>query len=60
MIFAASIAEPPPTAMITSGLKPAISFAPSLAQASVGSGATFENVVNMIPCCSSDFSIAFV
>ena len=60
MIFAASIAEPPPIAMMTSGLKPAISFAPSLAQASVGSGATLENVVNMMPWLSSDFSIGFV
>ncbi len=60
MIFAASIAEPPPTAMMTSGPNPAISFAPSLAQASVGSGATFEKVVNMIPCASRDFSTGFV
>ena len=60
MIFAASIADPPPTAMMTSGLNPAISFAPSLAQASVGSGATFENVVNMMPWFSSERSIALV
>ena len=60
MIFAASIAEPPPMAMITSGLKPAMSFAPSFAQARVGSGATFENVVNMMSWASRLFSIGFV
>ncbi len=40
MILAASIAEPPPRAMMTSGAKAAICFAPSFAQARVGSGAT--------------------
>ena len=42
------------------GRNPAISFAPSFAQARVGSGATSEKVVNMMPCASSDFSTGTV
>ena len=45
MILAASIAEPPPIAMITSGSKSLISFAPACALARVGSGCTSENTV---------------
>ena len=40
MIFAASIAEPPPRAIMQSGSNERMSSAPALAQASVGSGAT--------------------
>ena len=60
MIFAASIALPPPIAMMTSGLNEAMRCAPSLAQARVGSGATLANVVNMMPCFSSAASIGLV
>ena len=42
MILPASIAEPPPSAMMQSGWKAAIALAPSLAQARVGIG---SNVV---------------
>ena len=42
MILAASMAEPPPSAMMQSGSKSAISFAPSFAQASEGSGRDVE------------------
>ena len=40
MILPASIAEPPPSAMMQSGWKEAMALAPSLAQERVGSGAT--------------------
>ena len=40
MIFPASIAEPPPRAMITSGPNALIASAPAFAHSSVGSGAT--------------------
>ena len=53
MILAASIAEPPPTAITTSGLNNLICSAPFLAHASVGSGSTSENVECCIPIASS-------
>ena len=53
MILAASIGEPPPSAMITSGLKTDICFAPSLAQARVGSFGTSKKQVCSMPSSSS-------
>ena len=60
IILPASIALPPPTAIIASGLNSFIAFVPSIAQASVGSGATFENVVCAIPNSSNLSVIGFV
>ena len=40
IIFPASIADPPPRAMITSGWNAVIAAAPAFAHSSVGSGAT--------------------
>ena len=45
MILAASIAEPPPRAMMVSGWKALIRAAPSVALARVGSGCTLKKVV---------------
>ena len=45
MILAASIAEPPPIAIMTSGSKLFISSAPALALLSVGLGSTSLKVV---------------
>jgi len=56
IIFAASIAEPPPTAIMQSGLNAFISFAPSFADAKSGSGATLKNVSCVI-CISSNLSV---
>ena len=60
IIFAASIADPPPTAIIQSGLKASINLAPSLAHASVGSGATSKNVSCTIPISSNLSVTTFV
>ncbi len=60
MIFAASIAEPPPRAIIVSGWNAFICSAPRFAQPSVGSGSTSKNVVCWIPISSSLSVIAFV
>ena len=49
MIFAASIAEPPPSAMMTSGSNSRISAAPVFAQDRVGSGWTSEKIWNATP-----------
>ena len=60
IILPASIALPPPIAIMQSGLKLSINFAPSFALASVGSGWTSEKVVYVIPSSSSLFVIGFV
>ena len=49
MIFAASMGDPPPRAMMVSGLKDVIWAAPCLAQASVGSLGTSKKQVYWMP-----------
>ena len=53
IILAASIAEPPPIAMIQSGSKLLIALVPSIAHCNVGSGATLKKVVCVMPSSSS-------
>ena len=53
IILAASIAEPPPIAIMQSGSKSFIAFVPSSAQLNVGSGSTSKNVVCSIPSSSN-------
>lgn len=52
IILAASIADPPPSEITTSGWKLVISAAPALAHLNVGSGSTSENILYWIPCAS--------
>ena len=49
MIFAASIGEPPPSAMMTSGPNARICLTPSCAHCSVGSGATSQKQALIMP-----------
>ena len=60
IILAASIADPPPREIITSGLKSSISLAPALAHLNVGSGSTSENILYCIPFFSSTSVTLFV
>ena len=60
IILAASIALPPPIAIMQSGLKLSIAWTPSFAEARVGSGCTFENVVYDILISSNLLVIGFV
>ena len=60
MILPASIAEPPPKAMITSGSKLERILAPSRAHCSVGSGATSQNAACSMPSSSSFCSIGLM
>ena len=60
IILAASIALPPPTAIMQSGLKSVNIFAPSFALASVGSGWTSKNVACSIPISFNLSVITFV
>ena len=60
IIFAASIAEPPPRAIIVSGWNARICSAPRFAQPNVGSGSTSKKVVCWIPISSSLSVMAFV
>ena len=48
MIFAASIAEPPPKAMMVSGSNLRMAAAPFCAESSEGSGSTSENTVQVM------------
>jgi hypothetical protein len=49
MIFAASMGEPPPTAIMTSGWKASISRAPLTAVSMDGSGSTSEKIRLSMP-----------
>ena len=60
MILAASMALPPPMAMMQSGWKAVMAAAPSLAEARLGSGATSKKVVWVMPISSSRSVTALV
>ena len=60
MILAASMAEPPPMAMMTSGSKARSCFTPSWAHWSVGSGATSQKQLCTMPSSSSLSSTGLV
>ena len=60
MILPASIAEPPPMAMMQSGLKARSCSRPFRQSCSFGSGEMDQKEVWTMPCSSSDFSIFLV
>ena len=60
MILAASMAEPPPTAMMVSGSKAASWRTPSCALCSLGSGSTSQNELWTMPILSSCSSMDLV
>ena len=60
MILPASMAEPPPIAMITSGWKARRSSSPFSASCSFGSGEMLQKLEWVMPISSSGFSIFFV
>ena len=60
IILAASIADPPPSEITTSGWKLVISAAPALAHLNVGSGSTSENILYWIPFASKTSVILLV
>ena len=60
MILPASMAEPPPMAMMQSGLKARSSSRPFRQSCSLGSGEMDQKLVWVMPCSSRDASIFLV